>query len=798
MKRPVFTAALIMAGLSFLISCAPSDESFDDPMSDYQDSYAPSIVRCSPTENETDVSLSTTVTATFIEAMDESTMTADSFSVKDASTDVAGAVSYSDKVITFTPRSVLEANTTFTATITSAATDGAGNALEETFSWDFTTAHLRLVPDTGQTRSFTDTSGEDSDYSINVPSYDDNGDGTITDNVTGLIWQQADDDTFRTPAEAQSYCSSLSLGSNLEWRLPTFKELSSILYFDIDRATTIHDLFTDTEQATYCSSSTSPESNDLKMVIGFEHSLTSTADSSTVCYVRCVSGDSIDEYQVEAKDNGTVLDKISRLVWQKEVGGGMTVDDALTYCENLTLAGEDDWRLPNIKELFSLSNSSAEYSEFPEMDNVVFWSSTGEDESMFINFSFDNLGTSWNDPNDGTRSIRCVRGGENPYFTVSSTSPSNDSFVGLSNVTISATFNRELASSTITTDSFTVNDGTSNIAGTVSYADKTATFQPAADLTEATTFTATVTTDITDENGIALKQDYSWEFETVEEQRVTDTGQTTSYATSFGDDADYSINTPSFTDNGNGTITDNVTGLVWQKEDDGGGRNYSDAVSYCQDLSLGSISNWRMPGKQELQGIINYGNSSPAAFTAYFTNTKSEVYWSEAFLTNDTDDIVFTFNDGSTTSISPNSLDYVRCVSGNSRQFHFIDNGDETVSDAVTGLMWQKDGVNSENNWEAAIEFCENLSLAGHTDWRLPTIKELQSIVNYSQGENAIDSTYFQQSDDGYWHSFYSSTPANASQIWYMDTDASGRGNVQLTDTSNDKSMRCVRAGNND
>ncbi|MEI7509315.1 MAG: hypothetical protein WCJ62_07610 [Flavobacterium sp.] len=54
------------------------------------------------------------------------------------------------------------------------------------------TKSIQLLPDTGQTTSYTSTFGEDNDYNINVPSYSDNGDGTVTDNVTGLMWQKAD------------------------------------------------------------------------------------------------------------------------------------------------------------------------------------------------------------------------------------------------------------------------------------------------------------------------------------------------------------------------------------------------------------------------------------------------------------------------------------------------------------------------------------------------------------------------------------------------------------------------------
>ncbi len=77
----------------------------------------------------------------------------------------------------------------------------------------------------------------------------------------------------------------------------------------------------------------------------------------------------------------------------------------------------------------------------------------------------------------------------------------------------------------------------------------------------------------------------------------------------------------------------------------------------------------------------------------------------------------------------------------------FVDNGDGTVADIATGLMWQKlpgdvnkDGavftVDDSVDWEGALRFCESSELANHSDWRLPNVLELQSIVNYgpSQG----------------------------------------------------------------
>ena len=60
-----------------------------------------------------------------------------------------------------------------------------------------------------------------------------------------------------------------------------------------------------------------------------------------------------------------------------------------------------------------------------------------------------------------------------------------------------------------------------------------------------------------------------------------------------------------------------------------------------------------------------------------------------------------------------------------SAQAGYIDNGDGTVTDNGTGLMWQQATAPGTYTWEQALVYCENLDLANHTDWRLPTVKEL-------------------------------------------------------------------------
>lgn len=70
--------------------------------------------------------------------------------------------------------------------------------------------------------------GQDAQFTGNAFSYTDNGDGTVTDNVTGLTWQQTPDSGHYSWTEAHDYCESLELGDMDDWRMPSLKELFSI------------------------------------------------------------------------------------------------------------------------------------------------------------------------------------------------------------------------------------------------------------------------------------------------------------------------------------------------------------------------------------------------------------------------------------------------------------------------------------------------------------------------------------------------------------------------------------------
>ena len=89
----------------------------------------------------------------------------------------------------------------------------------------------------------------------------------------------------------------------------------------------------------------------------------------------------------------------------------------------------------------------------------------------------------------------------------------------------------------------------------------------------------------------------------------------------------------------------------------------------------------------------------------------------------------------------------------------YTDNGDGTVTDNVTGLMWEQKtddgGPQDKDNkytWKDALAYCENLVLGGYSDWRMPTPKELERLVDLGKSSPAIDTAYFPNTNNGlYW-----------------------------------------------
>ncbi len=291
---------------------------------------------------------------------------------------------------------------------------------------------------------------------------------------------------------------------------------------------------------------------------------------------------------------------------------------------------------------------------------------------------------------------------------------------------------------------------------------------------------------------------------------VVDTGQTLYYGNTmaisapsdgeafYGQDAQYTFNAPSYRDNGDGTVSDLVTGLMWQ-QDPGSKITLAEAEALVNDYNLAGHTDWRIPTIKELYSLIRFDGTDPSGMPdddtsgltpfidgvfafEYGDPTQGERIIDSQFLTSTLyvsttmmgDETVFgvNFADGrikgypvlnpQTHTGSTYFSIFVR--EGDSYGLNsFQDNGDGTVTDSATGLMWmQQDsghlgaGQNGGLNWEDALAWSAELEYTSYTDWRLPTAKELQSIVDYTRspatdGTAAIDPVFLSSpiSDEG-------------------------------------------------
>ncbi len=282
------------------------------------------------------------------------------------------------------------------------------------------------------------------------------------------------------------------------------------------------------------------------------------------------------------------------------------------------------------------------------------------------------------------------------------------------------------------------------------------------------------------------------------------------FAVNFGVSRSY------YVDNADGTISDTATGLVWQKCSRGQSlpncsgtattHDWNDSKNYCESLNLASKT-WRLPTAEELLTLRDYGKSTnPAIDTTFFPATIGSgiPYWTSdeslgtAYLLNfRADNSVSTVFYSQAKTISR----HVRCVSGPSRFYlgNFVDNGNGTVKDLATGLIWQKcsSGQNNDstcsgsatsysNNWTQALNDCNSLNLASLT-WRLPNINELFSLHLVRIFNPTLFSNTFPNTPSSF---FISSTSLKSNSSKFFAADSWIWANSK-TSFSN-RSVRCV------
>lgn len=310
-------------------------------------------------------------------------------------------------------------------------------------------------------------------------------------------------------------------------------------------------------------------------------------------------------------------------------------------------------------------------------------------------------------------------------------------------------------------------------------------------------------------------------------------------------------------DNEDGTVTDLMTGLRWEQSPVSTTMNWSDALNRCNNLGTAN-EDWRLPNIRELLSVVSYGGSPGSALN---NNTPisniSGRYWSSSTYVLDserawgidfsngniiysalgnkasgngkvwcvsgetrTDVLAPVYQTGQEKCYGDNGLEISCNGTGQDAEYRegiswdlvtrYDDNGDGTVSDTLSGLMWQKDpsanGVDID--WSTALTICANLDLAGYDDWRAPNVLEWMSLVDFdvaNQAENLNDNTPFEnlagsgidQKFDYWTSTSYNGSYAWTLAIWDGDIALPGPSQNQTKSSTTNTYVMCVRGGVN-
>lgn len=253
----------------------------------------------------------------------------------------------------------------------------------------------------------------------------------------------------------------------------------------------------------------------------------------------------------------------------------------------------------------------------------------------------------------------------------------------------------------------------------------------------------------------------------------------------YGQDAQFTGNSASFTLSANNlTVADNTTGLTWIRTPDTNADGslteadkvtHTNASAYCSAQAaahFGGFTDWRVPTIKELYSLMDFRGTDPSGFSGtdtsaltpyidrtYFsfvygdTSAGARVidaqYWSSTqYVAPSIDSKTFgvNFADGRIKGY-PGTIakQFIRCVRGNTSYGinSFVNNGDNTITDNATGLMWSKPDSGTGMNWQSALAWVQTKNAEnylGHNDWRLPNAKELQGILDYSRSPDTSNS----------------------------------------------------------
>ncbi len=544
---------------------------------------------------------------------------------------------------------------------------------------------------------------------LSDPAMWEDGYRTVRDENTGLVWEIKSPDpeainhmdgTYAWEAAGTEYIEAMNqaaYGGFSDWRLPNKDELRSILNYARTNPAVDTWYFPHTVTDAYWVANTFAMQPELGWILFFGFGSATASGLTIPRHVRAVRGGHdtrfgiADPARFVDNGDGTVTDTITRLMWQQGENERMSWFDALESCAGMTLAGHKDWRLPSIKELNTILN----------LDYTDGW--------WYFRKAF---------PADGL---------EPPLLHYYSSTPFEKHYVWVTNFCFGY-------------DGYYAGKGAPLLHRAVRNLDT----PPAAPA--GFRLSDTGQSECYNDEGAVIDPPGAGE------RFAGQDGTRTCHPFSFtglryGGEA-----LPAGTDwdDGMEMVRDNNTGLVWEvKSPDPDDFNsaldkysFDDAEAFVEQMNAeayGGFGDWRLPNREELRSIVDYGRASPALAEAFGRDAPSEFFWScDPY--GPTPNLVWGVYFGYGCGICyPRHNRYaVRAVRGGfNRAFgditarDMVDNGNGTVTDRVTGLMW-KQAESPSLNWAEALAYCNTLELAGYSDWRLPGIREISTLLDLS------------------------------------------------------------------
>jgi hypothetical protein len=222
----------------------------------------------------------------------------------------------------------------------------------------------------------------------------------------------------------------------------------------------------------------------------------------------------------------------------------------------------------------------------------------------------------------------------------------------------------------------------------------------------------------------------------------------------------------------NDIVLDKTTNLLWvNTKEKPVFEDFAEAQEYCRTLEIDGIDGWEVPAYSQLLSLVNYQSFEPAIYPIFDTRQSSKekiseyIYWTkDAFPDNryvvDRNYAVSFYYGRGEETLANHAIRCVKPAKGGEKPFfHFTrDDSKRVVIDGMNEVMWLDDVKvysNKYSDFNTTQQFCQNIVAVSFDDWRLPTINELNMLLDVSQQKIRVNSLFHAIKSERY----FTSTP---------------------------------------